>query len=93
MSGQMEKGYRAVLLWETTKLGLQEIRRSLDNRELFQERRLVTAALELVMEKPELREAWLGRVPEINFREAQLMISDDETTRRRDDFFPFSKKV
>lgn len=81
MSGKLEKGYRPVLLWERTKETLQAIRRGLDDRELFQERRLVTAALELVMERPELRKDWLDKVPEINYREARLMISDDETTR------------
>lgn len=79
--GSQEKGYRAVLLWEQTKTALQDVRRELANREMFQERRLVTAAVELVLERPDLRKEWLARVPDINFREAKLMISDDETTR------------
>lgn len=81
MSGAMEQGYRAVLLWEETKQALQKMRRALPDRELYQERRLVTAALEIVMQDPTLREAWLARVMEINHREACLLI---QTTRRQD---------
>jgi hypothetical protein len=81
VSGAMEKGYRAVLVWEETKQALQKFRRALTDRELYQERRLVTAALEIVMQDPALRETWLARVMEINHREACLLI---ETTRRQD---------
>jgi hypothetical protein len=42
----LEPGYKAVLIREETKLRLQQFRKSLRDRDLMQERRLATAALE-----------------------------------------------
>ena len=60
-----EPGYKAVLVREETKLELQAFRRALDDRDLNQERRLVTAAIEVVMARPELREALLKQVRDV----------------------------
>ena len=45
-----EHGYKAVLCREETKNRLREMRKSLSDRDMFQERRLVTAAIELMLE-------------------------------------------
>ena len=60
-----EVGYRAVLLREETKEALREFRCALPDRDLNQERRLVTAAIELVLSSPDLHKAWLDRVVEV----------------------------
>lgn len=49
-SGTHEHGYKAVLVREETKDDLRQLRSSLSERDLFQERRLATAALELAIE-------------------------------------------
>lgn len=49
-SGNHEHGYKAVLVREETKKALRDLRSNLPDRDLFQERRLATAALELVIE-------------------------------------------
>jgi len=60
-----EIGYRAVLLREETKERLREFRCGLPERDLNQERRLVTAAIELVISTPSLHKAWLDGVVEV----------------------------
>ena len=60
-----EPGYKAVLVREETKFELQAFRRALNDRDLNQERRLVTAAIEIVMARPELREALLKQVQDV----------------------------
>lgn len=45
-----EPGYKAVLVREETKQALRVLRASLQDRDLFQERRLATAGLELALE-------------------------------------------
>lgn len=49
-SGTFEHGYKAVLVREETKDDLRKLRAGLPDRDLFQERRLATAALELAIE-------------------------------------------
>lgn len=49
-SGNHEQGYKAVLVREETKTALRNLRSKLPDRDLFQERRLATAALELAIE-------------------------------------------
>ena len=46
-----EKGYKPVLVREETKQQLRDLRAALPDRDLFQERRLATAALELVIDE------------------------------------------
>ena len=43
-SGNYEQGYRAVLVREDTKKSLRKFRAGLPERDLFQERRIATAA-------------------------------------------------
>ena len=45
-----EPGYRAVLVREETKEQLKPLRKEMPERDLCQERRLATAALEIVLE-------------------------------------------
>lgn len=66
-----EPGYRPVLLREETKLSLQQFRRALANRDLNQERRLITAAVELCMAKTELHSEWLDLVPSVVNRDIE----------------------
>lgn len=49
-SGNYEQGYRAVLVREDTKKSLRVFRSGLPERDLFQERRIATAALEMAIE-------------------------------------------
>lgn len=61
-----EPGYKAVLLQESTKNRLQAFRRGLSDRDLNQERRLATAAVEMMLDMAEkdsaVRDAWLAQV-------------------------------
>ena len=69
-----EPGYKAVLIREETKLRLQQFRRSLPDRDLNQERRLATAAIEYCLSDPTARVAFLALVKDI-------VLLDLETTR------------
>ena len=67
-----EIGYRPVLMREETKLKVQQFRRGIgSNRDLAQERRLITAAVELVVERPDLHREWLGRISDIVHRDLE----------------------
>ena len=72
-SGNYEQGYRAVLVREDTKKNLREFRSGLPERDLFQERRLATAALELAIEdaknNEQARNRLLNRVRDVVRRE------------------------
>lgn len=61
-SGNFEHGYKAVLVREETKEQLREMRTTLPDRDLFQERRLVTAAIELAIEDAKTDEHALNRL-------------------------------
>ena len=54
---EQEPGYRAVLVREETKKALQAFRAALPGRDLAQERRLATAAVQLVLQRPDLHAA------------------------------------
>ena len=60
-----EPGYRAVLVREETKTALQGFRSTLEDRDLNQERRLVTAAIEILLDSPEMHHKWLRRVDDV----------------------------
>jgi hypothetical protein len=62
---EQEPGYRAVLVREETKKHLQAFRARLPGRDLAQERRLATAALQLVLSRPELHELWMAELREV----------------------------
>lgn len=68
-----EPGYKAVLVCEETKDRLRELRGSLPDRDLCQERRLATAALEMVLDQAstceETRNKLVARTHEIVMRE------------------------
>ena len=72
-SGTYEHGYKAVLVREETKDQLREMRAGLPDRDLFQERRLATAAIELAMEDAktdeQARNRLLGRAREVVVRD------------------------
>ena len=57
-----EVGYKAVLVREETKIRLRAVRASLPERDMNQERRLATAALEMVIDdaqsNPTVMERW-----------------------------------
>lgn len=71
-----EKGYRPVLVQEQTKQALQLFRRGLPDRDLAQERRLATAALEMVLETPTLHAEWIKRVSGVVLRDIQMNAAD-----------------
>lgn len=52
----MEPGYKALLVREETKARLQAFRKSIKDRDFFQERQLATAALEYCLQKPAVME-------------------------------------
>lgn len=68
-SGTYEQGYKAVLVREETKNSLRKLRSSLSERDLFQERRIATAALELAIEdancNEQARDRLLDRVRQV----------------------------
>ena len=57
-----EHGYKAVLCREETKDQLRKMRNSLSDRDLFQERRLVTAAIEIMLEDVQSNSQALNRL-------------------------------
>jgi hypothetical protein len=59
MTSNHEPGYRPMLVWGHTKIALQEIRQRIATEQPCQERWLITAAAELVLEHPELHAEWL----------------------------------
>ncbi len=60
-----EIGYAAVLIRNETKQKLKEFRRSLSDRDLNQERRIVTAALEHCLSCSETMKKVLQKIPEV----------------------------
>lgn len=68
-SGNYEQGYRAVLVREDTKKSLRDFRSGLPERDLFQERRIATAALEMAIEdassSEQARERLFARVKDV----------------------------
>lgn len=66
----LEKNYRPVLIREETKEKLKVFRRGLPNREIYQERRLATAALELVLQDSDLHAKLLTHAESVMKREA-----------------------
>lgn len=60
-----EPGYRSVLIREETKLKLQQFRKSLPERDLNQERRLATAAIEYCLTDEVARAGFLALVKDI----------------------------
>ena len=75
-SGNFEHGYKAVLVREETKVQLRDMRTSLPDRDLFQERRLATAAIELAIEDAnadqKARDRLLGRAREVVVRDLNI---------------------
>jgi hypothetical protein len=67
----IEHGYKPVLLREEIKLSLQQLRRELTNRDLNQERRLISAAVELIISRPDLHEDWLRLIPDVVRRDLE----------------------
>lgn len=64
-----EPGYKAVLVREETKQRLQQWRKTLTDRDWYQERRLVTAALELCLGDEELQKRMLAIAKDVVLRE------------------------
>ena len=75
-SGNFEHGYKAVLVREETKIQLRDMRTSLPDKDLFQERRLATAAIELAIEDAnadqKARDRLLGRAREVVVRDLNI---------------------
>ncbi len=78
-NGNYEHGYRAVLVREDAKKSLREFRAGLAERDLFQERRIATAALEMVIEDAsrddQARKRLFAKVKDVVRRD----IDDDKT--------------
>lgn len=72
-ASEQERNYRAVLIRNETKQRLRDFRASLPDRDINQERRLATAAIELMLEEAngstEVRALWRKRVNEVLLRE------------------------
>ena len=60
-----EPGYKAVLIREETKQRLQQLRKTLPDRDLNQERRLATAAIEYCLTDRVARAGFLELVKDI----------------------------
>lgn len=73
-ASNQEPGYKAVLVREETKKRLQAFRQTLPDRDMYQERRLVTAALEHCLADEDARCAMLERA-------RRVVLLDLETTR------------
>lgn len=58
-------GYKAVLIREETKRKLQALRAGLPDKDIYQERRIVTAALEYCLTEDSARQAMLNRVKDV----------------------------
>ena len=75
-SGNHEKDYKAVLIREETKTQLRDLRTTLSDRDLFQERRLATAAIELAIEDANSSEQAKNR---LLTRARQVVVRDLES--------------
>jgi hypothetical protein len=68
-TSNFEKDYKAVLVRKETKEQLRDLRTTLPDRDLYQERRLATAGLEMIMDQakdcPDTRDRLLTRVRDI----------------------------
>jgi hypothetical protein len=68
-----EPGYKAVLVREETKQRLKNLRKMMPERDLCQERRLATAAMEIVLDQAEgnekIRSQLIGKVREVVARD------------------------
>lgn len=64
-----EPGYKPLLVREETKNALQEFRRTLPDRDLNQERRIATAAIEVVLERSDLHQELLRRIGDVAKRD------------------------
>ncbi|MBK6639107.1 MAG: hypothetical protein IPG34_16510 [Rhodocyclaceae bacterium] len=73
IASEQERNYRAVLIRNETKQQLRDFRSSLPDQDINQERRLATAAIELMLEEAngstEVRALWRKRVNEVLLRE------------------------
>jgi hypothetical protein len=67
-----EEGYKPVLLRDETKEALLKFRMGLPGRDLFRERRMVTAAVEMALEHPELHDELKRRTVGVCEREAKF---------------------
>lgn len=80
-----EPGYDAVLVREETKKELQALRKQLTNKDLMQERRLATAAVELIVEEAvkdaEILDQLLQRAREIVLRD--LKTEEQERAKKK----------
>jgi hypothetical protein len=70
----LEPGYKAVLVREETKRKLQDFRKNIPEKDLFQERRLATAALEYCLNDETAKRAMLEMA-------RHIVMLDLETTR------------
>ncbi len=59
MAKTFELGYKPVLIREETKVRLQQFRKGLDDRDLMQERRLASAAIEYALSSEEGKAAMI----------------------------------
>jgi len=75
---KLEKNYRPVLLREEVKAQVKDFQRKQTDREIYQERRLITAAVTIVLEKPELHELLLKKAAELMAVEAQELLEAKE---------------
>ncbi len=84
-----EPGYKSVLIREETKRRLQELRKALPERDLNQERRLATAAIEYCLTDAVARAGFLALVKDIVRLDLDTTCprapETHETYRRRDD--------
>lgn len=71
-----EPGYKAVLVREETKQRLKDFRKTMPERDLCQERRLATAAMEIVLELAEnddsIRSQLMGKVRDVVARDISI---------------------
>lgn len=78
LSRTYAKDYRSALLRRETKDRLHEFRQGLDNTDLNQERRLITAAVELCMSRADLRADWFRQVADVVQRDIRTQLGGDE---------------
>jgi hypothetical protein len=88
-----EPGYKAVLIREETKQRLQQLRKALPERDLNQERRLATAAIEYCLTDAVARAGFLALVKDIVRLDLETPDADShETTMRRRDHSSFPQE-
>ncbi len=86
-SSRHVEGYEGVLLRSDVKTKLRAFKESVGAHEKHLERCLVTAAIEIMLETPRLKEAWLERMARAVATDTRLVLKTRQRNNKSEPFF------